>query len=246
MTIQDKPESGTQGFTLVEALVVIAVAAAGLLAIVKVFDLLSINLRGSATAATREAIVSNIKLATGPKGLVLRTAPANPANLNVCVQKQTNPDCVGNTPMPIALLDVVDGIPITGAGTPASGATPVRYDLKGQICPGPASASCPFEAYSEITPICPLRGASCQQAEVLQVHFIVRISPALPPQDYTLAPVDQVILRNVADLMGASVTSSPVPAPGGPSAAPSPGPSGGGGLPPPPPPPPPVPGPAVY
>lgn len=197
------------GFSLVEILVALGVMSILMLGIITLVE--NTNKSGMATrmALTRDRLTNLVTLYISRTGALKNSIiNAGNANFDRCVNTSIagTLDCTAGPVNDLFLLEPVGATVF--AGPPAN---PSRYDANGGPCPA-LSVNCPLEVITSFTAVCPGATATCDQAQSVQVTYIVQLAPALGNQGNwlgTVASRTATITKSVAEILGAATACPP-------------------------------------
>ncbi len=157
-------KSGQRGFGLVESMVTVGVVSVIALGMAEWLRNQDKQIKGQQIAMIRNDFFSRLqRLAGDAQSLNRSLSGAHSASFAGCAN---GTGCNTSADQGFTLMD--------SAGTVyADGSTPIRYDVNGSVCAGPASPTCPLEALVHFTPDC--GGASpCTRARAVSVKVTLR------------------------------------------------------------------------
>ncbi len=197
-----------RGFSLVEILVALGIMAGLMLGIVTLVENTNKSSMATRLSLTRDRLTNLVTLYVSRTAALKNSLThANNSYFERCVNSNIagTTDCTAGTTYALTLLEPV-GTNIF-AGTTAA---PSRYDANGAPCAA-VSNGCPLEVITSFVAVCPGATAVCDQAQSLQVTYLVRKSPALtspPTWIGTIADRTATITKTSAEILGAA-TSCP-------------------------------------
>jgi type II secretory pathway pseudopilin PulG len=129
--------------------------------------------------AVLTAALRNARTGTFYYSTLLSLSPSPPTTdpLYQCLIDDGATDCQADLVHPLTLIDSTDTsspsvVVLDGA------ASPVHYDIYGQVCSTPSRNQCFFDIAAEFTPSCPNNVSPCKQASVIKVTVHVKVHSA--------------------------------------------------------------------
>ena len=163
------------GFGLIEVMIALAIMSISMMGFLQMMATQHQASSFTQSVSTRNLMQTQIeRYIVDPNALtqtMADVADAGNVALNNCYNA-VGASCVEALNVPFYMLDA-QNVKITGIDT-----APIRYDINGSICAGPASPNCMFEVFTSYESRCP--GASpCGSPSVLTVTYTIRQAPGL-------------------------------------------------------------------